>query len=338
VNPSGARYSLGYWKKGAGFFRNKSQWVTLVEKTFERLHPVINYLDIVNENQVITLYINGEKVQEITSDILPPEGYVGFFASKNLHVHFDDLLIKELGDKFEYEPPVMEFKTALVSPQEDYPQYQYLKKLELRESFGFNDNADTPFEQRFNAYNEEGRLVIWETSKLLFSKAQAYNILIETQGQVIASVKESKNRIGVAGRINDKDGYILYLAPVEGKFYLYKKLNKKEILLAEKESHLIKKGFGVTNHFALSLNEKTLEVLINGETAFTLKDSSIPKVLGYGLASQGRSEFDYIRVYEIRPSFLLRILRHPLFWILLIISIIVFLKLKRNSRLKRAKP
>ncbi len=65
----------------------------------------VNYLKTECKGDTIRLYINGHKVQTVTDSVIP-EGIIGIYVWKDLHVHFDDLTVykKNVTGKYSFKP------------------------------------------------------------------------------------------------------------------------------------------------------------------------------------------------------------------------------------------
>lgn len=319
IIPQTKKFALYRYEKNP---KNKSLWNLITIQEDSVINLDCNILDVIHLQNKILLFINGKKVYEGPNPQdtqIPSQGFVGFYASKDSHFHFDDLFIWETNSDI-----LKNSKTP--ERQKDLPQDfndQYLKNYEsLGEnlfSYSFNHSEDSPFKEEKEQKKQEeqsfahpflGKLEVFSPDKdfkiQAKEKIKSEYVLLETSAKI--EYLHESNWVGLTLQAPSNPLYLFQINPFSKKVFLTKIDNENnKILLYQGEEESIKPQ--EENVLALKVYKDTLTLYVNGKKLTTIKDEKdidlIRKNYGFmSSANQSPVIFSYVRAFEINPNFI----------------------------------
>jgi len=338
VYPELNKVEISRWKNEKQRFIKKSKWKLIQEAKVTNIHPDVNYLDVLVQETKTTLYLNGVKVVEgIEEDVLglPLSGKIGFHSSKNFHSHFDNLEIAYVDENFQYTPPEkMDFK--LKEPVEDIPEAlpDYVNPGEKTASFSFNSSIDSPFSSHeYYVHTERGQFVIWddETGRRLWSEdLEVSDFVLET---AVEKITQDNLWAGLMVRADKNNYYAFEINPKSSRIRLVKVENRKETLLLENFSPLIKTELKSKNTLVLKIKENKLNLFVNGQhyQDYTIDNTFYSNTYGLILDNKGAIAFDFIRVFKVKVGLWERMKGFFIFGVLVFAAVVLVRYKKRKK-------
>lgn len=330
------QYLFGGWERG--------EWFRLVSWTESpKVNKYgVNYLKVVCEDDKFYLYLNNELIETV-QDGRFREGKVGFYAAKNNHAHFDDLVILDAGAALDFELNYQKEKER-IRHQDD----AFFEDVLFADDFSdkIHDWSESDFAHyepgSYSILDRESGRYSWQNS--IFVEDYIYDC--DVSFVYLDEAQEDPRSAGIIFRADDADNLILFRIFNSGAYSLeaYEFGVKRTLVPLTRNSAIL----DTVNHLRVIDTEEQITLYANGVKLNRLKSDLLSFAGKVGFYGQKDTyvNFDNVRITKAEfdyEAYLANLLNSPCLYIsaaivaLFMIMVLFGRRKKRKAREEKAR-